>query len=277
MIVIGTAAAAAGKRIEVPIENDRIAGKTDWLACGQDPELSPTVFLAELPPQSALGTHFHRENQFQLFVQGEGSIGPHPLGPITVHYAGAYTGYGPLVAGPQGVAYFTIRPVYDTGAHYMPGARDAMVRGPKRHLQSEPVAPIDAEALRTLRAVECIDLIALQPDAIAARLVRLPPQATHVDLDPHGSGGQFIVVVGGSIAHGDRALGRLDMLFVSADEPAFALHAGDEGAEVVLMQLPVKAQAYVGHGWSHAMQAAGSPKGEPLPLGEAARSAKGAL
>ena len=42
---------------------------------GDDPELSPTVYLVEQGPNISLRTHFHRNNQFQLFVRGEGSIG----------------------------------------------------------------------------------------------------------------------------------------------------------------------------------------------------------
>jgi hypothetical protein len=105
-----------------------------------------------------------------------------------------------------------------------------------------------------LRTPERVDLIALQPDNIAARLLRLPPRTSHTDLDPKGSGGQFLVVVTGSIVHGGRAFGSLDMIFLSADEPPLRLQARDDGAEVVLLQLPVKADAYVGHGWSHAQK-----------------------
>ena len=175
MIVVGEAARAAARRVDVPIQNGtRLAAKTDWLDSGRDASLSPNVFLVDLPPESVLDPHFHRENQFQLFVKGEGSIGRHPIRPITVHYAGAFTGYGPLAAGPQGVSYFTIRPVYDTGAFYLPHARDDMVPGPKRNLHSRPVTPLDADALHGLQTPQLLDLIALQPDRIAARLLRLP-------------------------------------------------------------------------------------------------------
>jgi hypothetical protein len=248
MIVIGEAARAAGRRIDVPIQNGtRVAGKTDWIDTGRDETLSPNVFLVDLPPASVLDTHFHRENQFQVFVKGEGSIGAHRVAPVTVHYAGAYTGYGPLVAGSQGVSYLTIRPVYDTGAFYMPGARGDMVRGPKRSL--------DAKARRALPAPEFVDLIALQPDRIAAQLVRLPPRTPYEAPDPAGSGGQFIVVAGGSLAHAARAsLLPLDIVFVSADEPPQRLHAQEEGAEVLLLQLAMKAPAYARHGWSQAQK-----------------------
>lgn len=47
--------------------------KTDWLTSGGDRELSPTVFLVEQAPNVSLRTHFHRNNQFQLFVRGSGT------------------------------------------------------------------------------------------------------------------------------------------------------------------------------------------------------------
>ena len=68
------------------------------------------------------------------------------------------------------------------------------------------------------------------------------------------------MVVTGSIAHGERVLGPLDMIFVSADEPPFRMQARDNGAEVILLQLPVKAQAYIGHGWSNVAPAAGDDR-----------------
>ena len=66
------------------------------------------------------GDVFHKgewmeQNQFQLFVDGQGTIGPEQIRPITVHYAGAYTGYGPIMSGPQGLKYFTIRSAFESG------------------------------------------------------------------------------------------------------------------------------------------------------------------
>nr|MBF0681911.1 hypothetical protein [Pseudomonas sp.] len=118
--------------------------KSEWMDSGQDPILSPTVFLIEMAPGTVAGTHFHRNNQFQVFVKGTGSIGKHELGPGAVHYAGAYTGYGPLTAGPEGLWYFTMRPVFESGALYIPQFRDQMVPGPKRSASSEAIDTLSA-------------------------------------------------------------------------------------------------------------------------------------
>ena len=156
--------------------------------------------------------------------------------------------------GPRESRDFTIRPVFDTGASYLPQARESLVRGPKRQLHSEPVAPMESAALRALTRPELVDLIALQPDRIAARLLRLPVHASHVDLDPVASGGQFLVVIAGSIACRAGELRQLDMLFLSEQTSRRfnCRRRAARRAEIVLLQLPLKAQAYANHGSSHA-------------------------
>jgi hypothetical protein len=243
MILVGSAALGKQRRRVVKVKDD-VFYKSEWLEAGEDPELSPTMFLVEQAPNVSLQSHFHSQNQFQLFVQGSGQIGNHSITPITVHYAGAYTGYGPLIAGAEGVFYFTIRSVFETGAFYMPESRSNMARGPKRHLTSDAAAPIDTAALAALKHVAVQDLIPLQPDFIAAQLIRIPPGGTATGIDPKGSAGQFFVVTGGALVHKSGQLNRWEPIFASADEPRLSLRAGPGGAEVVLLQLPVKAAEY---------------------------------
>jgi hypothetical protein len=243
MIVVGSAALAKQRRRVVKVKED-VFYKSEWLEAGDDPQLSPTMFLVEQAPNVSLQSHFHSQNQFQLFVQGSGRIGNHRITPITVHYAGAYTGYGPLVADAEGVFYFTIRSVFESGAFYMPESRGSMARGPKRHLTSDAVAPIDTAALAVLKDVDVHDLIPVQPDLIAAQLIRIPPGGTATGIDPKGSAGQFFVVTGGALVHKSGHLNRWEPMFASGEEPPVSLRAGPGGAEVVLLQLPVKAAEY---------------------------------
>lgn len=218
--------------------------KSDWMESGRDPEFSPTVFLVEQPPNVSLRTHFHRQNQFQLFVRGEGSMGPHRLGALTVHYAGAYSGYGPLVSGAGGLAYFTLRSVFETGS--LTPVKDAaqMRRGPKRQLHSQPVMIADTASLAALAAPVVNDLIPLQVDAIAARLYTLAPGTRYTGLDPAGSAGQFYVVLAGSLSVQERRLHTWQSVFISPSENPLELMAGKEGLQAVCLQLPHKAQEY---------------------------------
>ena len=243
MIVHGSACNAQQRRRQIEVGTD-IYYKSEWLESGQDPLLSPTIFLVEQPPKTNLPGHFHGENQFQVFVQGAGRIGTHEIGPISVHYAGAYTGYGPLIAGPEGVFYFTIRAVYEIG---MMRATDAskMVRGPKRQCVSEQITPTKPAALARVLSVESEDLIAMQPDGIAARVLRLPPDGQAHGIEPSSGGGQFYIVLGGELLHGGKTLQHWESLFVSNDEQAVSIKAGRGGLEVLCLQMARKDPVYV--------------------------------
>ena len=85
----------------------------------------PQAFMVEMGAATApLRTHFHVVDQFQVVVHGGGTLGRHRLGPGAVHYADALHPYGPLAAGPDGLAYLTLRATSDTGAWFTPDRRD---------------------------------------------------------------------------------------------------------------------------------------------------------
>ena len=180
MIVTGTRAHGLTKRRPINV-NGATFYKSEWMEYGADPALSPTVFLVEQPANTELVSHFHRQNQFQLFVDGSGSIGREALGVVTVHYAGAYTGYGPLLSGPQGIQYFTIRAVCEAGFTPISEAKEKMRRGPKRHANSKPVPPLTATALSALTRTEQHTLIETGEDGKPRLTITLPGQ---LPLDP---------------------------------------------------------------------------------------------
>lgn len=244
MIYIGTEASHRAKRRPLRLANGTDYFKGEYLQTPEDPRLSPQAFLVEQAPNTTILAHFHRQNQFQVVVAGSGSIGRHELEPTTVHYAGAYTGYGPLVAGPQGLTYFTLRFVTENGANFLPEARPDLVRGPKRHFTSAPLPNLGEAALKQLTVIEVDEIQPREDDALAVIRYRLPPNARAATLDPTGSAGQFFLVIGGELDHQGTRLNRWENLFVSADEPAYTLAAGAAGAEVLLLQYPPKADIY---------------------------------
>jgi hypothetical protein len=132
MIVTGTRAHGELRRRFLQLPSGFCYHKGEWMESGDDPLLSPTMFLVEQPAGKVLPTHWHRENQFQVVVGGGGTMGRHEIAPIMVHYAGAYSGYGPIIAGPEGVKYFTIRAVFEQGAMMAATQLESMIRGPKR-------------------------------------------------------------------------------------------------------------------------------------------------
>jgi hypothetical protein len=161
---------------------------------------------------------------------------------VLVHYAGAYTGYGPLVAGPQGIKYFTIRPVCESGFIPITAAREKMVRGPKRHLT---VGPIDVS--RPPEGAVDGEAFALHPfdaDGLGMGYLKLKPD-TSLSFQRHpASQGVFVFVLQGQVQLAQQALGVWEMFFVSSDEPLPKCAAGAQGATVLTLHCPPKESVY---------------------------------
>ncbi len=244
MIVHGTRASGMARRRFLQLPSGFSYHKGEWLETDRNPLLSPTMFLIEQPANSVLPAHFHRENEFQVMVEGAGTIGRHQIGPIMVHYAGAFTGYGPIIAGDQGVKYFTIRSVFEAGAMMVDGDRDRMIRGPKRQVHADAYHPLGEAVLAARRDTKHVDLIELTAEKLAARVWQLPPGGQLHSFDPKGSSGQFHMVLSGELLRAGEVLREWETVFVSADEPPLLLQAGASGAEVLMLQMPVKATEY---------------------------------
>lgn len=244
MIVFGSAAHGAKRRRQVGAMGIHVH-KGEWMESGDDPRLSPTISLIEQPAGSVLGVHFHRQNQFQVFVEGGGTIGPAPLSAVTIHYAGAYTAYGPLAAGGEGIKYFTIRPVCESGAYPVETSREHMVRGPKRHATSAALALHAPEGLARLRQAGRHDAIAHAADGLGASVLSVPPGEPVQVPWAAGADGVFLLVLAGSLAHAQGRLDRWESLFASTAAEIPALTAGSQGLELACLFVPAKAPAYL--------------------------------
>ena len=65
-------------------------GQTIWVsrvfpASGETPETPMASFVEQLP-HTMIPTHFHAVNQFQVVVEGQGTLGKRTVRPWTVHY-----------------------------------------------------------------------------------------------------------------------------------------------------------------------------------------------
>jgi hypothetical protein len=201
----------------------------------------PDAYLVEQGPTVTLPPHFHRENEFQVVLSGSGTFGNEPVQSISVHYAGAYTPYGPIVAGPDGIGYLTCRATFDPGARTMPAALDelrAAGRAP-RDLVSEPLEI--GPSRRPATHPECETVLGPESDGLTAWLYRLPAGATVTGPDPAAGGGQFWVVLDGEMRAPDGALlPPRSCVFVSADEPAqHVASAPGTPLAILAMQFPV--------------------------------------
>ena len=235
MIRTGTLEKARAERRHHVLPNGTGYWRNGLIASPAEDAVAPQAFLVEQDPGTVIEPHFHLQDEFQVMVGGSGSLGRHAVQPVSVHYAGAHTGYGPITAGSEGLDYFTLRSRMDTGAQFLPGARDKMQRVPKRHLLGPVLAPCEASDLAARQAPEVVALIEPQADGIAAWMLRVPAGNSSV-APVHPGGGRFLLVIGGVLELNGERLPRLSTAFVSAEESMPLLCAGSEGLEVLLLQ-----------------------------------------
>jgi hypothetical protein len=194
--------------------------------------LFPMAFLVEQDPGEVANAHYHQADQFQVVVAGEGTLGSHTVRPVAVHFAGAFTAYGPIRAGADGLTYFTLRNGFDPGARYMLRRENRVaLRGVQGRRHREAVAgPLADDRTGVLLGPE--------PDGLAAWRYRLPPGAAAAGATPEDGAGQYWLVIGGSLQRLGETLGRLSCAFLAPDDHAFTATAGPDGADVLAMQFP---------------------------------------
>ena len=216
--------------------------RTDFLGKKGDPRVKgrPQAYMLDLNPGEVLPPHFHIIDQFQVFHRGSGTLGRNSdvIHPVTIHYADHHTGYGPITAGEQGFSYFTLRPEADPGAVYLhkEGYREKLEPSRKRHhvVHAGIGEGFPAHAdVAVERLIEKKD----QEDA-GVTLLRLGANASADAPDPSVSGGQYYLVLEGSMQYRGESYPSQSVFFVHPDEPSFKVQAGPQGLQVAVMEFP---------------------------------------
>jgi len=212
-------------------------GKTRYNMAEGEPDpapdaVFPMAFLVEQDAGEVANAHFHQADQFQVVVAGSGTLGTHDVQPVCVHFAGAFTAYGPIRAGADGLTYFTLRNGFDPGARYMLRGenRVALRSVPARRHREAVAGPLTQDA-PTL-------LLGPDPDGMAAWRYHVPAGGPVEGPPPAIGRGQYWLVLEGSLRRDDATLGPLSCAFVAPDDPAFAALGGPDGAVVLAMQFP---------------------------------------
>jgi hypothetical protein len=199
----------------------------------------PQAFLVEQEAGATVAPHFHFVDQFQVIVSGDGILGRHPVSPLTVHFAGAHTGYGPIIPGENGLAYFTFRASADeTGAQYLPAARARMRKGQRRNLVARHL-PLSPQASLASRQQNEIDVGLEAEDGLSVQLLRIAPKSSLPDFSL-GSGVSMLVASGEVVFDG-KHYGTWSCLYARQDEISPELVAGADGAEVLFLRYPLPA------------------------------------
>ena len=124
MIFAKSFSEVSGGRFEGRLFNGYTYARTNYLGTDTSHRDTPQVLLVEQSPNSVIPPHFHGIDQYQVVVQGGGMLGKHRVAPVCVHYANAFTGYGPIDAEDEGIHYFTLRAQSEPGAFFFPEGRE---------------------------------------------------------------------------------------------------------------------------------------------------------
>jgi hypothetical protein len=238
MTLLGTLSDAALRRTSYFLDGELLSYKSVLIGAGQPDPRMPNAFLVEQAAHRDLPAHFHGYGQFQVVVAGDGQLGGHDLRPLSVHYAGQRTTYGPIRPGAAGLSYLTLRPRTEGPAFFMPQSR---------HLRDSAIPRYEvfskqhdfAGAVERVPAAEMqiVPMLESTPVGLAAWLVRIPPGMSASAPPLPGGSGRYHVMVGGELELPQGPADWLATLWTDPDE-TLQLKAGDKGAEVLVVQFP---------------------------------------
>jgi hypothetical protein len=75
-------------------------------------------------------------------------------------------------------------------------------------------------------------------DGLGASLIRMGPGMSHTSPDPRATGGQYYIVLNGSLEIMAGTYPAWSTVFVSSEDAPLAFKAGSKGLEALLLQFP---------------------------------------
>jgi rubredoxin len=211
------------------------AWRTEFLVPPGGDKSEPQAFLAERCFNGGIRPHFHDVDQFQVVVSGSGAIGRHRLAIHSVHFARAYTPYGPIVPDEPGLGFLTLRPRHAAGQFIVPDRIEMLKNIPNRSpWQITELPKFDASSDVSVQTFSKIR----DEHGLAAFSLHLKPHARTSAPDPATSNGQYLIITQGSLVHLGNEHKAVTIVFVRPDEHAFQLAAGAQGLEALVLNFP---------------------------------------
>jgi hypothetical protein len=195
----------------------------------------PQVLWVWHPPGWVIEPHFHRVDQFQVVVQGDATIGKHPMPLGSVQYVDGYTPYGPVRCGSSGMTFVFLRARADIGALYMPASRQEMVRKAGRNLM--PACGLKLGDWPGTLQIN--SLIEPHADGLAAYEIAARPGATLLPNRTALGGGMFYLILEGTLCLEGSELPSESCVFMAAGDTLRSASAGKSGARLLELQLPL--------------------------------------
>ncbi len=240
MMLAGSLSDAANRRTPYFIDGRLLSYKSVIIGPPLPDHATPNAFLIEQQADTELPVHFHGYGQFQVVLKGDGKLGTHELLPVSVHYAGQRTPYGPIRPGNLGLSYLTLRPRTEGSAFFMPESRH--LRGPavipRLEIYGDFASTSDAvnavvdDGVRTSEVIAPMEsgLAAWKMEVAAGQMVKAPGLV--------GGSGRFHVIVHGDLHLPDGSYDHLSVIWMDPDQEPLEFAAGAGGVQVLVLQFP---------------------------------------
>ena len=194
--------------------------------------------------------HYHVRDQFQVVVDGEFRLGRHELSPYCIHFARAYTPYGPLTPKDGGeYTFIVMRAHRDNGAQYVATGMEQLRAVPNRQpwQVSSRVNFPEAQARTGFGDVTLQTVPDMKDEnGLAAYTLIMKPDTQTSTPDPAHGDGQYVVVVKGGLWHEDKEYKSHALVFVRPEEGPYRIRAGAQGLEAIVLNFPRVTQRTAG-------------------------------
>jgi len=174
---------------------------TDFFKATREAPNGPSAYLVHNGPARKSTAHFHEVDQFQIILEGKGTFGRHEVAPYNIHFARAFTPYGPLMSDKEtGWTFITLRTCYDPGAQRMSTEaqklRQIADREPWQVHQKVilPVVPGEGVDLQEVPKIK-------DDRGLCAYALTLAPHTGTLAPDPSRGNGQFVLVTKGGLIY----------------------------------------------------------------------------
>lgn len=190
-------------------------------------------------PFTHLRAHFHDVAQFQVFVAGSGSLGARPIAPVTVFYTDAFTSYGPIDAGAEGLTFFTLRCEHDAGVRWMPESRRLREPSPSRRV----VVPFDPRDPRNLADAVLVgrlrrEVAVRHDDGMGIEFVVAGPNTSLAQVFDEPPPRQYALVLSGELTADGQCLRPMGLMYSEAAGERSGVATTDAGVVIALMTFP---------------------------------------
>jgi hypothetical protein len=224
---------------KVPEEQTKFGMRFFGKDLSHEPPDGPWAKTVMFPPGFENNPHFHSAPQFQVLLEGSVAFPTHELTAPAVHYADAFSPYGPFTCG-EGFKIMVVRPwlakKYNMSNRSTRGLRDPYGRNMYAESRELYGQANDASWTRTDGTYDSQQLLGTptddQLDGPMAELVRLDPGSSITNNALITRFGLFVIVFAGALAIAGETLEPYSAYFARGvdGEP---MVAGGDGATIL--------------------------------------------